>query len=224
MHISTGGDKPNIVPSYAVLHYFFRTKDLKSNYELLERVKKCAEGASIMTETKYKITVNSMGPGCIQLNGFNSFLYEAASKIPQISFSPEDESYAKELFKNTNGREPEDGEDVIFTEIEEPTGNPVYAPSSTDAGIVRRICPTSRLFGWGEINHTPSHSWGYVSCAGSEIGLKSAVYAGMAQAQAGCEIAKNPSVIKPWREDLNRQLKEDGNLTPIKPNTVYSES
>ncbi|MCQ2415658.1 MAG: amidohydrolase [Lachnospiraceae bacterium] len=226
MHYSyiNGGDKPNIVPSYAALHYFLRTKDLKSNYELLERVKKCAEGASIMTETKYKITINSMGPGCILLNGFNRFLYEAAAKIPQISFSAKDEAFAKELFTNINGREPEEGEDIIFTKIEEPTGNPVYAPSSTDAGVVSRICPTSRLFGWGELNRTPSHSWGYVSCAGSEIGLKSAVYAGIAQAQAGYEIAKDPSVIIPWREDLDQQLKEDGDLKPIKPNTVYSES
>lgn len=68
-----------------------------------------------------------------------------------------------------------------------------------------------------------SHSWGYVSCAGSEIGLKSAVYAGMAQAQAGYEIAKDPSVIKPWREDLDRQLKEDGCLKPIKPITMLPQ-
>lgn len=225
MHYSylNGGEKPNIVPSYAALHYFLRTKDLKSNIELLERIRKCAEGAAIMTETSYKITVNSMGPGCLQIPAFNRFLYEAAAKIPKLTFSEEDKEFATELFRNINGREPKENEPVLFTEIEAPSGTPVYSASSTDAGIVSRICPTSRLYGWGEINGTPPHSWGYVACSGHEIGLKSAIYAGMALAQCGYEILCDPRVIRPWREELDRQLIEDGLLQPVKPDTVYAE-
>ena len=39
----------------------------------------------------------------------------------------------------------------------------------------------------------------------------------MAQAQCGYDIAKDPSVIKIWREDLDRQLAKEGNVKPIFP-------
>jgi len=56
-----------------------------------------------------------------------------------------------------------------------------------------------------------------VACSGHEIGLKGAVHAGMAQAQCGYDIAKDPSVLIPWRADLDAQLKKEGNITPIFP-------
>lgn len=219
MHYSylSAGEKPNVVPKYAALHYFLRTKDLKSNYELLERVKKVAAGAAMMTETEYKVTVNVMAAGCIQISGFNDFFYEAMKKVPPLTYTEEEMEFARELFRNVNGREPEEGEEIIATGIKKPTGNHVNAPVSTDAGYVTRLTPTSRLHGWAWVNGSPGHSWATVAASGHELGLKAAIHAGMAQAQCGYDIAKDPSVIIPWRKDLDRQLAKEGNLTPIFP-------
>ena len=211
------GEKPNVVPDYAALHYFLRTKDLKSNFELLERLKKCAQGAALMTETEHKISIIAHTPGCIQLNGFNRFLYEAATEIPPLTYDEEEMEFAKELFKNVNGRELAPGESPVFTDIQPPTGDPPHAPSSTDAGHVSRLTPLSRLYGWGMLKGVPSHSWGYVASAGHSIGLKAAIYAGMAQAQCGYKIMKDPSVIEPWRADWEAQMALEGNLKPIFP-------
>ena len=219
MHYSylSAGEKPNIVPKYAALHYFLRTKDLKSNYELFERVKKVAAGAAMMTETECKVTVNVMASGCIQISDFNSFFYEAMKKIPPLTYTDEELEFAKEIFRNVNGREPAEGEAVIPTGIKKPTGEHVNAPVSTDAGYVTRLTPTSRLHGWGWVYGTPGHSWGIVASSGHELGLKAAVYAGMAQAQCGYDIAKDPSVINAWRADLDAQLAKEGNIKPIFP-------
>ena len=158
MHYSylSAGEKPNVVPKYAALHYFLRTKDLKSNYELFERVKKVALGASIMTETEYKVTVNVMASGCIQISGFNDFFYEAMKKVPPPSYTEEELAFAAELFRNANGREPEEGESVVPTGIVKPMGQHINAPVSTDAGYVTRLTPTSRLHGWGWVRAFPS--------------------------------------------------------------------
>ena len=213
----SAGDRPNIVPAYAALHYFLRTKDLKSNFETFERVKDCAKGAALMTGTRCEVTLNAMTTGCLQIAGFNRFLYEAATKIPPLTYSDEELAFARELFTNVSGRAPAEGESVVFTDIQPPTGSPVYAPSSTDAGHVSRVTPLARLYGWGMLKGLPSHSWGYVASAGSPIGLKSALYAGMAQAQCGYEIMKDPSVIEPWRADWEAQLAAEGNLKPLFP-------
>lgn len=219
MHYSylAAGEKPNIVPDYAAVHYFIRTKDLKYSYEVLERVKKVAAGAALMTETDYKVTINVMAAGCIQISAFNDFFYEAMKKIPCPEYTEEELAFARELFENVNGRKPEEGESVIPTGIKKPTGVHTNAPVSTDAGCVTRLAPTSRLHGWGWVYGTPGHSWGIVASSGHELGLKAAVHAGMAQAQCGYDIAKDPSVIKIWREDLDRQLAKEGNVKPIFP-------
>jgi aminobenzoyl-glutamate utilization protein B len=220
MHYSyiSAGEKPNVVPKYAALHYFIRTKDLKYGYEVFERVKKIAEGAALMTETECKITVNVMASGCIQISEFNDFFYEAMKEVPPIVYTEEELNFAKEIFKNVNGREAKEGEEVIPTGIKKPTGNHVNAPVSTDAGYLTRLTPTSRLHGWGWVYGTPGHSWGVVSACGHELGFKAAVHAGMALAQCGYNIVKDPSVIKIWRKNLDEQLeKEGGDIKPIFP-------
>ena len=49
------------------------------------------------------------------------------------------------------------------------------------------------------------------------FGKESAIYAGMAQAQCGYEIAKDPSVLEPWRADWEAQVAAEGDLKPIFP-------
>lgn len=213
----SAGEKPNIVPKYAAVHYFLRTKDLKYGYEVFERIKKIAQGAALMTETEHKITVNVMAAGCVQISAFNDFFYEAMKKVPTPAYTEEELAFATELFENVNGRKPDEGEAVIPTGIKKPTGKHVNAPVSTDAGCVTRLTPTSRLHGWGWVYGTPGHSWGIVASSGHELGLKAAVHAGMAQAQCGYDIAVDPSVIEPWRADLDAQLAKEGNVKPIFP-------
>jgi len=63
---------------------------LAENLELFERVKKCVEGAALMTDTTYKVTVNTMVTGCALIAGFNSFLYESMQKVPPLTYDDED--------------------------------------------------------------------------------------------------------------------------------------
>ena len=213
----SAGDKPNVVPAYASVFYYVRAKDLKSDYALLERVRKCAAGAAMMTETEYKFTVESMASGCVQIDGFNRFFYESMRKVPPLTYTPEEEAFAAELFRNINERDPGAEETVLFTGIDAPEYVHENSPGSTDAGYLTHLVPTSRLQGWGMVAGTPGHSWGAVAAVGSPIGLKAMVYAGMAQAQCGYDILQNPGVTEEWKADLARQTQDDGDVKPIFP-------
>jgi len=213
----SAGEKPNVIPSYAALHYFVRTKDLKSNYEMFERVSKCAQGAAIMTETDYKITVNAMVSGCIQISDFNQFFYDSAKKVPPLTYTEEDMEFARKLFESVHERKAEDDEEIISTELIAPTHEHVNSPSSTDVGYVTRLTPTSRMVGLGVVTGAAMHSWASVAACGHAIGLKGALYAGKCQAQCGIDIMKNPEVIKVWRADLDEQLKKEGEVKIIFP-------
>ncbi|WP_243158141.1 M20 family metallopeptidase [Aminipila terrae] len=54
--ISHGGVAPNIVPDYAETRFYFRAQEKKNLEKVIEKVKKCAEGAASMTGATVKIS------------------------------------------------------------------------------------------------------------------------------------------------------------------------
>lgn len=56
--ITHGGEAPNIIPDYAAGLFYVRAGSIAYRDELFERVKKCAEGAALATETKCKIEID----------------------------------------------------------------------------------------------------------------------------------------------------------------------
>ncbi len=206
---TNGGERTNIVPNYASLAYTIRAVDLNSVRSLYERVKKCAEGAATMTETEFKITVESVGLAPAQIDDFNNFFYRSMQKLPKLSYTEDEIKFARELFRNVTGREPASDEEAIPSGIEAPTGIHKNVPNSTDVGWVARKVPTSRLMGLAMIGGTSMHSWACVACTGHSIGTKGACYVAMAIAQAAYDVACDPSVIPPWWEDLRAQTKDE---------------
>ena len=56
--ITHGGDAPNIIPDYAAGLFYVRAGSRKYRDELLERVKKCCQGAALSTGAEFNIEVN----------------------------------------------------------------------------------------------------------------------------------------------------------------------
>lgn len=216
MHYSylATGERPNIVPEYAALLYYIRSKDLPSNKELLERVKKVGEGAAMMTETEVKFTVNSMGSETFIVHSFNRFFYESMKKVPAIKYTKEEEEFAKTIYENVVGKKPEG--DVLFRGIDEPTGVTKFAAGSTDCGYITYTIPTSRLFGYGVVHDIPGHHWAVTALSGMGIGHKGMLFASKAIAQCSVDILRKPEVINEWWEE-HRALKGDKAVEPIWP-------
>jgi amidohydrolase len=58
--ITHGGDAANVVPGYASAKYFVRATTKEQVEDVLEKVKKVAEGAALMTQTEVKVTEHSI--------------------------------------------------------------------------------------------------------------------------------------------------------------------
>ena len=56
--ITNGGGAPNVVPDDAEVWYFIRSPERHQVDELIERVRKVAEGAAMMTETTLEDNVH----------------------------------------------------------------------------------------------------------------------------------------------------------------------
>lgn len=197
----SAGDKPNIVPAYAALHYMIRARDTRHNEEVIARVKEVARGAAIMTGVEMRDTLLSSTTETCIVHGFNRFLYEAAQAVPPLSYSASEEDFARELYACVCGPCPADF-DPLPKSLVPPAGRAVPMTGSTDAGPLTKIIPTARLFGLGVVKGIPGHHWGVTACAGSGIGRKAAVFAGKALAQCTLEIARHPEQIALWKEEL----------------------
>lgn len=202
-----GGDTANTVADYASLQYIVRAKNAKNAFETLERVKKVAEGAAHMTETTLEFTVLSSACETFISHPMNAFCYESAKKIPEITYTPEEEQFAAEIYKCENGKYPE--ESILYSGLKAPTGKDTFLSGSTDCGYITRMVPTCRFFGTGWIKDVRSHAWGTVAAVGSSIGHKAEVYASKILAQCVYDILQNPAVIEDWKADLAKKVTED---------------
>ncbi len=197
----SAGDKPNIVPAYAALHYMIRARDTRHNEEVIARVKAIARGAAMMAGVETRDTLLSSTTETRIVHSFNRFLYEAAQAVPPLRCTEEEEAFARELYERVCGPCPP-GFDPLPRKLVPPAGRAVPMTGSTDAGPLTKMVPTARLFGLGVVRDIPGHHWGVTACAGSSIGRKAALFAGKAMAQCALETARHPERIALWKEEL----------------------
>jgi len=223
--ITEGGKAPNIVPEEAEAYYFIRAAKPDYLAEVVERVRKVAEGAAMMTETKVEITP---GDGCsaVLSNHYLADLqYQAMELIGPVEFTPEEIAFAQQIndgFPGTNS-------DYIDDEIEyfkppaeiaawfnEYRHQPliganfpsldenIIGTGSTDVGDLSQIVPVSMLRTTCWPTGVPGHSWGNVACSGMSIGYKGMMHASKIMAVAAMELYTNPEHLVKIRAEFER--------------------
>ena len=197
--------KANIVPEHSSVYYVIRAKDLEGMYALAERVIKIAQGAAMMTETQLDYHIESALPGTLIVTSFTKFLCESAQKIPDLTYSQEEEEFAKEIYKSVFQKEAEGG--VLSTDLVQPDGVVTTNYASTDLGYITYLIPTGRLVGLGMVKKTPVHHWALTCTAGMSIGQKAAVYVGKCLAQALVDMLHNPEQVTIFKQEHEKLCK-----------------
>jgi aminobenzoyl-glutamate utilization protein B len=103
--ILNGGKAPNVVPDFAEVWYYVRDINRKNVDEIYKRVLNIVKGASLMTETEYKIefitAVHSVLPN---ITG-SKIMQKNLEKIGAPKFTPEEIDFAKEIQKSCKKEE-----------------------------------------------------------------------------------------------------------------------
>lgn len=219
-YLDNGGEAPNIVQAHASLLYFVRAPRLALCDEILERIKKIAQGAALMTETEVKITV---------LGGLSDFIPNpTASTILSDSFIAEggpdfgeeefamarkflaamsDEDRAKALATGAriNGISEEEFSKRPLNTTVIPYSEKfreMLSTGSTDVGDVSYITPTAQFTAATCIPGTGSHTWQFAAQAGTSIGDKGSIAIARAMAYASARVYEDPSVIEQAKKEL----------------------
>lgn len=220
------GERPNVVPDHAVVKYYIRSTRKESVDQVFARVCDIARGAALMTGTKVFYRIISGGYEPILNFTLNNVLYEAMKKVPDIVYEESDYQFAKELYKNYNGKEAPEVLDlagrefimgkcgVLPTHLCVPLGHGWAESGSTDVNDVSQVIPTVQLFGGGVMG-VGGHSWGVTASSGSAAGRKAAVQAGKYIAQFCVDIFEKKEAVEQSKEELKEARKGRPEYSPV---------
>ena len=210
--IQKAGEVVNVVPDYARI--WTRVRDTKRDgmVEVWKQVEKIAEGAAMMANVEYKITlisgihevlVNRTGAARLQSN---------LEYLGPIEYTEDEQDFAKKIQEAT--KKPQIGIESIIQPMEETLEHP--RGGSTDVGDVSYVVPVIRLRATTAPKGTPWHSWAVVACGGMSIGHKGMAYAAKAMSMTMVDFFEDEALRKEIKKEF-AERKGDYIYKPIIP-------
>ena len=199
-HIQDGGQVVNVVPDYSKV--WVRVRDTKRSgmTPVYERVVEMAEGAAILANVDYKVSLISGIYEVLVNRKGGELMQKNLELLGSIKYTDEEVKFAKEIQASTG--KPQLGLDSSIKPLRETLENP--GGGSTDVGDVSWNVPNINLGVTTAPVDTPWHSWAVVACGGMSIGHKGTIYAAKAMAMTMSDLFKNKKLV----EEINQEYLE----------------
>ncbi len=165
-----------------------------------ERVVEMAEGAAILANVDYKVSLISGIYEVLVNRKGGELMQKNLELLGPIKYTDEEVKFAKEIQASTG--KPQLGLDSSIKPLRETLENP--GGGSTDVGDVSWNVPNINLGVTTAPIDTPWHSWAVVACGGMSIGHKGTVYAAKAMAITMSDLYRNEKLIK----DITQEYEE----------------
>ncbi len=197
-HIMHGGDVVNVVPDYTKVWTRVRDTKREGMVAVWNRVKKIAEGAAIMADVDYKITlVSGLHEVLVNRTG-GEVMQKNLELLGPITYTEVEKEFAYGIQEATGKKKT--GMDAIIKPLEETKEHP--GGGSTDVGDISWLVPEIRLGVTTAPEGTPWHSWAVVACGGMSIGHKGMVYASKALAMTMVDLYTSPDKVEEMKKEF----------------------
>lgn len=212
---NSGGFAPNIVPPLAGSWYFVRAPYITDVKEILERIRKIAQGACLMTETTMEMVIDY---GCCELQENHTYadlVYANMQEAGIPVFTAGDKAFAKELQATISAADLERAQKAY--KIMEPLANElspreqyIISPltASSDSGDVSHMMPMCCFSTACWPLGVSPHTWQSCASAGSGIGEKGALAAAKIVAGIAYDLYTKPEVLKAIQQEFDKKKSE----------------
>jgi aminobenzoyl-glutamate utilization protein B len=222
--IDGGGMAPNVVQAQAKVRYSIRARDLAGMRELLDRVRKVAEGAALMTETTMRMEILSAMSNLLGNAPLERVMHGVLEELGPPHFDEEDQRFASAIRATLTDKDiasawraigMEDTEAALagFTTPNGTARKPMIG--STDVGDVSWVVPTVQAHAPTFAIGTPFHSWQMVAQGKSPAAHKAMVQVAKAMAATGAAALRNPALIAEAKADLAKRTARTPYECPI---------
>ncbi|MBB3891946.1 aminobenzoyl-glutamate utilization protein B [Phenylobacterium haematophilum] len=209
--VTNGGKAPNVVPDFAEVYYYVRNADPKIVVDVMDRVKKAAEGAAMITGTKVEFEQTGGVYNLLPNDVLGKVMYQSLNDVGGITWTAEETKFAQQLAKSL----PNGGGDLSSVGKIQPYKDADTSGDagggSTDVADVSWVTPTVGLSTATFVPGSAGHSWQNVAAAGMSIGLKGAAVAAKTLSLTGAELLSNPELIAQAKAELKQRQGADFN-------------
>lgn len=223
--LDAGGVAPNVVQGFAKVRHAVRAGDLATMLPLVERVKKIAEGAALMTETKVTAQIVSAVSNMLDNEPMRRTMFENMQRLGPVPFDEEDRKYAADIQATLT---PEDiGSEYRKAGVEAREDTPlcdfivpydahgVSMPGSTDVSDVSWAVPTIEARVATHAIGTPGHSWQVTAQGKAPAAHKGMIYAAKAMAGTAVDLVRDADLLAAAKADHAARTAKTPYVCPI---------
>ncbi|MFD1694372.1 amidohydrolase [Roseibium aestuarii] len=224
-YLDAGGSAPNVVQSTTTVRYVVRSRSLSGMRALIERVKRCAEGAALMTETRVEAKVITAVSNMLNNEPLAVAMKSALDALGGVPFDADDRAFARQIQATLSeediassyialGREPVKGEELCDYVTDYAPG---YTPAlgSTDVADVSWQVPTIQARVTTHAVGTALHTWQATAQGKSGIAHKGMVHAAKAMAQTAVKVLTEDGLLEEAKAYHARLLEKEPYVCPI---------
>ncbi len=226
-YLDAGGIAPNVVQARAKVRYLIRAADLAGLTALVARVRKVADGAALMTETRVSTQVvsavsNLMGNGPLEQAMDDNF-----QRLGPPEFDDADRGYAAAIRATLQDADIQAAfdragvparRDLAMCDFIVPLAAKGRGGNgSTDVGDVSWVVPTVQARGATCAVGTPFHSWQLTAQGKSPAAHKGLIHVAKVMAGTAIDAMEDPDLIERAKADLAERTRATPYVCPLPP-------
>ena len=210
--IDSGGIAPNVVQAHAKVRYSIRARDVHGMNALVERVRKIADGAALMTETSVELSVTSGVSNLLGNTPLEKAMQSQLERLGPPPFDAADRKYAAQIQATLSAEDIASSfarvampvrKDTPLCDFVVPYGTKgVPMIGSTDVGDVSWVVPTVQARCATVAIGTPGHSWQITAQGKSGQAKKGMVNAAKVMAGLAVDALNDAALIANAKADL----------------------
>ncbi|MCW3475420.1 M20 family metallopeptidase [Limobrevibacterium gyesilva] len=220
-----GGVAPNVVQATAKVRYAIRARDLTELWPLIERVKKVAQGAALMTETQVAIKVVSAVSNLLGNTPLEKTMYDALTRLGPPPFDDADRALAAQFQATLSDEDISSAYRRVGLPVKKDTplcdtvvpldakGAPMMG--STDVGDVSWVVPTVQARGATYAIGTPGHSWQLTAQGKSALAHKGMIHVAKVMASTAVDALKDPALVEKAKADYAARTETNPYVCPL---------
>lgn len=198
--ITSGGGAPNVVPEFAEGFFYVRHPKAEVVQKLYPRLKKCAEGGALATETKLETIFLGGTMELLPNNTLGQIAKKNLTALNDLKLDAEELKFAVRLQESFADKVAFDS----MAKVEDAAGK--TGMGSTDVGDVSWVVPVTGFTTACWVPGTPGHSWQAVACGGTTIAKKGMKLASRTLAATAYDLFADPKLVAAAKEEHTRRL------------------
>ena len=224
-YLDAGGIAPNVVQATAKIRYLIRARNLPELNRLIERVRKIADGAALMTETVVTTKVISAVSNLLGNSPLEAALHANLERLGPPPFDEADRAFAQKIQATMSDEDVESSfrrsgmpmraETYLCDEIIPADAKGGGMNGSTDVGDVSWAVPLVQARGAVYAIGTPGHSWQLTAQGKMPAAHTGMVHVAKVMAGTAVDALGDPALIAQAKADHAARTAKTPYVCPI---------